>query len=162
MNKNPNPPLYDIGHELFKENYSFSWFSEIVFIYILSLIVYLIQTQNDYLLKKSIITISVLFLLRSVSINLTTLPLPKQPCTNKPPFMSGGCGDLMFSGHFCYFTVMLYICLFKLEIPFYVKIFILLSFCFSLINTLQLRNHYSIDIYISIIISFLTCREIIK
>ena len=162
INKNKNSPLYDIGHVLFKENYSFSWFSEIVYIYIILLVVYLIKTKNDYLLKKSIIIISVLFLIRAISINLTILPLPKESCTNKPPFIYGGCGDLMFSGHFCYYTVLLYICLFKLEIALYLKIFILLNFCFSLINTLHLRNHYSIDIYISIIISFLTCREIIK
>lgn len=156
---NAGNSLYDIGHNMIIENHNFKYFSDIVDIYIVIFLLYLYNTKNKYILEKSVYTICTVFILRSISINLTYLPLPKT-CTNRFPFLNGGCGDLMFSGHYTVFTVILYVCVLKLDLNIYIKSFISISFLLSIINTLQQRNHYSVDIYISIILTYLCAEKI--
>ena len=156
---NPDKPLYDIGHNMIKENYDFLYFSDIVGLYFILLCLYLYYKKNYYVLNKLLFTISIVFILRSISINLTYLPLPKK-CNNKPPFINGGCGDLMFSGHYCYFTSILYVCILKLDLNIYIKIFVFVNFLLSIINSLRVRNHYSVDIFISIILTYLSAEKI--
>ena len=123
------------------------------------IIIYLMYHKNIHLLSKFFYTAAILFLLRSITFSLTTLPSPKY-CTNLPPFLGGGCGDLLYSGHYIWFTITLYIILQKTNIPY--KIIPIMAYIVSIISTLMCRNHYSVDILISIVLSYLFSSVIIK
>ena len=122
------------------------------------IIIYLMYHKNINLLSKFFYTAAILFLLRSITFSLTTLPTPKH--CNSPPFLGGGCGDLLYSGHYIWFTITMYIILQKTNIPY--KIIPIMAYIVSIISTLMCRNHYSVDILISIVLSYLFSSVIIK
>lgn len=124
------------------------------------LIFYLIYNKKIEILSNFVYTSTILMLLRIVTFSLTTLPTPKD--CNPPTFFFGGCGDLLYSGHYIWFTVALYIILKKTPIKIIFKIFFIICYIVSIYSTLVCRNHYSIDIFIAIILSYLLSSIIIK
>ena len=123
-------------------------------------IIYLIYYKKIKIISDSVFSLAILFLLRSICFSLTTLPTPKN--CKQPPFYTGGCGDLMFSGHYIWFTIALYIIIKKTKIDILLKSFFVILFIISIISTLMCKNHYSIDIFISILISYIISLLIIK
>lgn len=157
-NKNQKP-LYDIGHQLISPYPRFNFLGEIVWFYFFILIIYLYINKKIDEINKLFKCMYILYLLRAVSFNLTYLPLPKK-CLNKPPFLNGGCGDLMFSAHYMIFTLIAFILFKKCEINIFVKIFFIISFIISICFTLSCRNHYSNDIFISIAMSYFVAEKV--
>ena len=124
------------------------------------IIFYLLYKKDIEILSNFFYACGILFLLRIVTFSLTTLPTPKN--CNAPPFVLGGCGDLLYSGHYIWFTVSMYIILKKTNIKRIFKIFFVICYIVSIYSTLVCRNHYSIDIFIAIMLSYLISSVIIK
>lgn len=145
-------PLNDILHEIIPEKKTklHDYFCVIQTGF---LITYLILKNKKTLFFKFVNIISILFILRSISMIVTILPTPKN--CNKPPFILGGCGDLIFSGHFTLNTTVLYILLNKIGIHYFIKIYFIFAYFLSIISTIASRDHYTIDIFIAILLSFL-------
>lgn len=164
-------PLYDISHEYFgeiknKNVYNFLCTTKygfydnlIVFIFILT-IIYLFIIKDIHLISNSILTIAILFFIRTITFSLTILPTPSE--CNKPPFYTSGCGDLLFSGHYINLTVCMYILLLKTNFHILFKILLGTIYVLSIYFPLLCNKHYSVDIWLSIIISYLTSSLIIK
>ena len=119
----------------------------------------LIITKNIKLIKKSLIILIILITLRSITYNLTILPLPNKDCKLS---IFGGCNDLFFSGHYIFLTLSLYLIIKKLKLNSIYKIISIILFIISFISTIICRNHYSIDIIISIVLTILMCLYFIK
>lgn len=118
--------------------------------------IYLISKKDIKKINKVILTIAILYFLRCISYSITILPSPSK-CKLT---LTGGCGDLLFSGHFIILTISLYLIYKNMSLLY--KIIGTIIFILAIYTTLYCRNHYSIDIFISIIISFLLANLIIK
>ena len=164
-------PLYDISHEYFEEiknknRYKFfcttkyGFYDILTQIIIIFTIIYLFYTKNIVLISNTILTIALLFFIRTITFSLTILPTPSE--CNKPPFLMGGCGDLLISGHYINLTICIYLVLFKLNFHILFKILFVAIFIISIYFPLLCRKHYSIDIWLSIVISYLVSSLIIK
>ena len=110
---------------------------------------YIISKKDIKTINKVILTIAILYFLRCISYSITILPSPSK-CKLT---LTGGCGDLLFSGHFIILSISLYL-IFKYMNSFY-KIIGSILFILAIYSTIYCRNHYSIDIFISIVITFL-------
>lgn len=69
--------------------------------------IYLISMKNIKTINNVILTIAILYFLRCISYSITILPSPSE-CKLT---LTGGCGDLLFSGHFIILTISLYLIL---------------------------------------------------
>lgn len=147
-------PLHDLGHKLFnKIPEDYHHIVDISLTVILLYAVYKIRSTKT--IKFMIIeTLTVLFI-RMISINLTIMPSSNSECIiGHSKFLSESqCNDMMFSGH----TSLVFLLLLNMyhnsiinKLQFST---ILLSYISILLAT---RSHYSVDIYIAIVISFLT------
>jgi hypothetical protein len=115
-------------------------------------ILYLFLNKDKKVINNSIIIIYTLTFLRSILFNLTILPKPAE-CNLK--FIGGGCYDLMFSGHYIYLTLSLYLIIYIFNINIIYKIVFGLLFILSIISTVLCKKHYSIDIVVSIVLTYL-------
>ena len=165
-------PLNDIVHNFFpnihnenKYNFLCSKYyglgDAIVSTYIIVSIFYLSYYNFIKIISDTIFTLAILFLFRSIAFSITTLPCPII-CTNKPPFLMGGCGDLLFSGHYINFTVLLYVFTNKIKVNLLWKILLVFSYISSIFITLICRHHYSVDVWISVLLSYSMSKIIIK
>ena len=130
----------------------------ITFIFSLSTTLYLLKNRKLEIINETLKIFSILFLLRSITFNMTILPVPI-PCSFK--LVTGGCHDLIFSGHYIFLTVALYIIL-NLKINIYFKIFSVFMFIVSIISTLTCKRHYTVDIILSMVLSILFCIIFLK
>lgn len=152
-------PLYDIGHKIIPSTKKFNFLGEIVWFYFFIILIYLYKNKKENEINNLFKCMYILYILRCVSFNLTYLPLPKK-CFNNPPFFNGGCGDLMFSAHYMVFTLIAFM-LFKIcEINAFLKILFIISFIISICFTLSCRNHYSNDIFISIVLTYFVAEKV--
>lgn len=126
--------------------------SIIVLISLLSTIYFFIN--NIEILSKSFLVVAICFFLRTILFNLTILPIPKN-CSLQ--LFVGGCHDLLFSGHYIFLTICLFTILNFTNINFYIKLFLLLVSFISIYGTIICKNHYSIDIVLSFVITYLVC-----
>lgn len=165
-------PLYDIVHDFFpdiqnKNKYNFlcskyyGLGDAIVSTYIILSIFYLSYNNFIKIISDTVITLAILYIFRSVAFSITILPCPIV-CTNKPPFLTGGCGDLLFSGHYINFTVLLYVFTNKIKVNLLWKILLVFSYISSIFITLICRHHYSVDVWISVLLSYSMSKIIIK
>ena len=164
-------PLHDISHEYFgqiKNKNTHKLFClkkygiyDGITCFIMSFTtIYLLISKNILLISNTILTIALLFFIRAITFSLTILPTP-QEC-NKPPFFMGGCGDLLISGHYIFLTVFIYILLLKTNFYKLFKLLLIIIYIFLIYLALLCKKHYSIDIWMSIIISYLVSCLIIK
>jgi hypothetical protein len=130
----------------------------ITFSFTLLTILYLLKNKKLEIINETLKIFSILFLLRSITFNMTILPVPA-PCSFK--LINGGCHDLIFSGHYIFLTVTLYIIL-NLKINIYFKFFSVIMFIISLISTLTCKRHYTVDIILSVTLSILFCIIFLK
>jgi len=166
------PPLPDMGHELIpklepEKLGDFTMMSMVV-----TLIVCLVLNRNRWpIIIRFLITLGNLYILRIVSISVTSLPPTENHCryeyktidniylnTLKGLLTLGGgnihCGDLMFSGHTCMVTNiwMTFMTSYKkryiLKVP--ITILMILTFYFIIAT----RSHYTGDIWIAFWLTF--------
>lgn len=165
-------PLYDTFHDFLPDiqddnlynilcNKKYGVSNTIVSSFTVINIFHLLTNNYIEILSDSVITVALLFFLRSITFIITLLP-PPIPCTNTPPFLMGGCGDLLYSGHYVVFTVFFYVFINKIRPNIICKILALFLLIFSINITLICRKHYSIDIWISFLLSYLMCKILIR
>lgn len=111
-------------------------------------------------LAKAMFSIAFLLCARGVFFNLTLLPTPNKE--RKISMWDGGSNDLMFSGHYMFITVTCYII--WNHLPFHMAVkwfFVLMGFGVMPLLSLSAKCHYTIDIVVSMCISYLVAQKVI-
>ena len=144
---NDNVILNDIGHSYIK-NIPYND-------YIINIIpVILVVSSYIFLNDKVNVIIPcmvVMLVLRMIANHLTILPKADKSCNGTGNF-NGGCHDMMFSGHT---AVVVFLCLFlHKQYPSFALHGVILSFL-QMILLIATRSHYSIDIFIGMLVAFL-------
>ena len=138
--------VHDFGFSIIPHYYN--CFND--YIVISLLLVYLCLGKNHLLLLKSCI---VLFILRLFFINLTVLPIITPECKERIPLpFTGRCRDLVFSGHT---GLAILVLLFLVNEGTLNTLFASLVSILLVIVTLMGRHHYSLDIVLAIIASYI-------
>lgn len=169
-NKIKNSPLYDVGHNLLSISNPFilklfctektGLADSITVIILISTSIYLIYKKEIELISNSFLVYAISFFLRTILFNITILPIPK-PC--HITLFYGGCYDLIYSGHYVGLTTAVYIILYKLKgISIFFKFLVLLLSFINILATITCKNHYSIDVILSIIFTYLICHMIFE
>lgn len=150
------PPLYDIIQRNFPNLQRYRFIPEILhLIPVLALvgcIIYWFDYNSLRALNKFFITHGPLMALRGIFFSVTLLPDSSQMCFESNHL--GSCFDLIFSGHS---TIML-LCSFIINEFFNIGIFVYIFLMFKNFVTFLLiilcRNHYTIDVLISIFMTY--------
>lgn len=146
--KKNSKKVYDILHELLPHIPHFEYVSDIIML-LVTLSVIILDYKLLYEIAGFAITISII---RAFFINATILP-KNEICNIKYSSMiRGGCYDKIFSGHFA-FTLLSSLILFKNDLI-NGAIFTMINFINGLFIILS-RNHYTIDIIVSIFVVLL-------
>lgn len=160
--------LYDTLHNSFDKIISMKYTNYIVFIFMIYCIIRFIFINTRYI-GDALILISVLFILRLLTFTLTNVPPPyilkknKELCKYKlfgKHFgfsfnnIASTCNDFMFSGHTIHIIAfLLFILYFSNNLIEKIVLFCLsLIILFFIINS---RMHYTSDVVVAIIITFL-------
>jgi hypothetical protein len=152
--------LYDLGFNLIPE-ISSSWHDYLVFLCIFLFTLRWIFV-NVELVNKILIYMSITYILRLISINLTILP-PIGDCNHvyaDSPYRSvfiydsSTCFDYIYSGHISWMIFIVLLSYYnkhsKLEIIFYLLSLFMVGYLI-----IATRSHYSVDIYLGTLISTL-------
>ena len=124
-----------------------------LFLYIVCNIYFYINNKIE-VISKSFLVLAICFFLRTILFNITILPIPRN-C--QLLLFSGGCHDLLFSGHYILLTLSLFMIFNFTNIKYYVKLVLLLVSFISIYGTIICKNHYTIDIVLSFVITYLVC-----
>ena len=150
--------LPDIGHYLLPD---FSKYEKTVDIFPVVAILSLIYLDKFKHANQFIYILAIILILRSISVSLTILPCSNKNAyevqnNSKIPYLNGGCHDKMFSGH----TAILILCtIFILYHKLVPQKYFSIVIIFTIIGILAIiatRSHYTVDVFIAIIITFLT------
>ena len=141
--KNTND-IYDVGHNLFKNISKYHFIINMILVFILLPLCF----HHDMLINF-LYYISIIVLLRMITISLTILPKDKH--CNHSTYLFGGCYDKIFSGHTaCVFLA----CLIYIQygyIPSYVGYIVSIIYgCLMIAG----RGHYTIDVVLAFFITF--------
>jgi hypothetical protein len=144
------PPLTDLGHKLIPSidpNYMLICDVILVFMFIVMLLfIDSIEVLADFFRKGSLI-----LFLRSISIMLTDLPqLNTHLCSTKNIKDSNCSNDYMFSGHT---SITILIALFVAKSNTSLCVPMLLISVLQVILILSTRMHYSIDVFVAIVLT---------
>ncbi len=147
-------PLYDTLHSIIPYNQYSIYFSEIIMIFFVLLIIYLFyKKRNISIFYNFIILLALIQLIRSLLFSLTLLPDSSNKCTFS--IMVGSCNDLLFSGHISgALLILLFVYKYQLFKSKMMKHILIALFILMNIFILSSRNHYSIDIIIGIIVTY--------
>ena len=166
-------PLPDVGHSLLEKisknrklftimctkNYGVC--DVLTMALIVIALFYLLRNRQIGILSDVFLVISILFFVRSIMFNLTLLPDPSPgPC--KMTLFFGGCNDLIYSGHSVLLTISLYILLIKANIGNIGKCIYTTMYMLALFTILACKNHYTVDIIISVMLSTLLSKHMIS
>ena len=164
-------PLPDLGHELIPKVEPESVGDIPMMMLIASVVLFIpFQTKRFAILTRFFVTMGNLYLLRIVSISVTSLPATDNHCrTDFVPIENiyintlngilsfGGrnihCGDLMFSGHTCMAANCWLVWMMntrKRHPARYIATLVLIVLVIMIIAT---RSHYTLDIYIAILLT---------
>jgi hypothetical protein len=133
-----------------------------------------IKPQGFAIMQRAFHIITIMIILRTMTLNVTALPNPNPLCVDEsldqlPFFGSGGtidgvlsefpsktCGNLMFSGHTMFITTFALIEYIYKTVP---RKLYLFSICKTLIgyySTISCRSHYTIDVLLGIMLTTMT------
>lgn len=182
-----NDILFDILPEYYNIGKISDIFSIVYFLFFFIFILHPYFIKRNYLTSDLLLimikTYSITMILRSLSFIFTILPSPSKQCNlnstvyNPPKNIKEiltrmdlftGCGDLIFSGHTTIIMIITLIIIFFLRGIFIKHIenififFIILYTLFFLFIILIARNHYTVDIIISIYTTILTFYMVIN
>jgi len=126
----------------------------LAFVYPAFTFLYLCTRRSMTLSRQFVIDCATIMILRSMTIAMTILPASKSCSSNSWYPIVGGCYDKIFSGHVAYQTLsILYLCRLGFSVWNY------LAIPAEAIILLGLREHYSVDILLAVIIATLvTCK----
>jgi hypothetical protein len=141
--------VYDICHEHFPHIPEFEYASDIVSLLTFAYLVY----SNYKLVYDAIGYVLIIYFIRFITVNLTVLPKNSICKLNDSAMMfRGGCYDKIFSGHFA----VTYLLTLLLHENNYINTYLL--WAINIINGLFIivsRNHYTIDIVVSLFVVWL-------
>lgn len=136
-------------------------------IYITVFVIYLIFTPNRVKIsKRFLFLLSSSLIIRSFSISMTIFPVSDETCImNNFNFVESfknshlrvtnsvnTCTDKIYSGHMTFCVLCLFTWVDYIKIHTFIPLFFTVFLAFS---TLALRNHYSIDVFIAILVNTL-------
>ncbi|KAM0676332.1 sphingomyelin synthase [Gurleya vavrai] len=164
LDKDDHPPLPDVFFEFFqKEN-----LKDIIDLMMNALIFFtfifiLMRRDAIQIYVRLFICISICYFCRMSTVALTNLPTPNLNC-NKivknmfTTFNYNRCGDVMFSGHaliitLCAFVWSSYDLLILEKLSHYAALFIWITTFIIYVFIILARNHYSIDVLLSIYVT---------
>jgi hypothetical protein len=150
-------PLYDIIQQNFPNLQTIRFIPEILHVIpVISLMGFIAHNRNEYsvlALSAFLINHAVLMLIRCIFFSVTLLPDSSEMCAFSTHI--GSCFDLIFSGH----STIMYLCTYIINDYFYISRTVYSFFHINNILTCVLiitcRNHYTIDVLISIILTYL-------
>lgn len=145
------PPLPDLGHILMPNLQQWRWLPEVlihgplVFSGILAIARVDIHGIEHFLQAHGIS-----MLIRALSFSMTLLPDASQMCDESK--WSGSCHDLIFSGHMVALALSsMY--LWSKTNKLALKAVVLLNVIAAAVLTIAVRNHYSVDVFLALIIA---------
>lgn len=142
------PKVYDIFHRILPDLSRFKFESEIILIMILlPFLVPIFTTENTEPVNEFVSYLIVIMFIRSFIINMTILPKDKN-CDGLG--LNGGCYDKIFSGHFStgFLATLIF---YKHNIITNIPVLILMN-VLNAGSILAVRNHYTVDVLISIFV----------
>lgn len=147
------PKVYDILHRTLPEWHSYNTFHDIVTMaFVLPLLAY--PEILPYYIKLWLIV----FLVRSITVNLTILPKYKE-CTPSQWNVMRRCYDKIFSGHFAtvFLAAALYVQYGIINVT--TACMMVLTVSFGAIVT---RDHYTIDLVVSLMVCTIVLQNVTK
>jgi hypothetical protein len=154
-----SPPLYDILQNTFVSLQEYRIIPEVLHIIpVIILLFYTIKYKNKSCIEQFFIQHGSLMLLRGIFFSITLLPDSSQMCQVSNHF--GGCFDLLFSGHSTIMTLCTLLILEHFYIDNRLAAFIHVNNIFTWIFIILCRNHYTIDVLISVILTFFVWKNI--
>lgn len=146
--------LPDLLHIILPDTSNYNWIGD----YMVALIVIVFISLAIYKKKYNIIfkwikLIAITIIIKSIMMSVTILPDPSGKCelNFKNSVPRGYCNDLIFSGHMTV-TIITLLFLYHHELITN-KIILLLYFLLTGFQIISSKNHYTIDVLISIIVS---------
>ena len=116
------------------------------------------KRKTHHLLENSILVIAGLLVFRGILFNMTIMPAPNT--IRHISTLNGGCNDLMFSGHYVIVTIFLYLLWRHMHLPILLKIACtIIGLIVMPFLTLASQSHYSIDILLSMVITYLVSSQ---
>lgn len=149
-----NTSISDLGFKLIKPNYSKTNDYIIDVLVYGTVVAFFLLSSSRHIHAFMISAVSIL-ILRTICILLTVLPKTDKPCVHKRhsfiTTIQDCTNDYMFSGH----TAFLYLALLHIneQIP-SVKIPSIVLMCTVIYLLITTRSHYSIDIFIAMVLSY--------
>jgi hypothetical protein len=148
------PPLYDVVQESFPNLQKYRMIPEVLHIIpIALLLIYTTYYKNIHCLKKFLLNHGTLMLLRGISFSVTLLPDSSRMCHLSNHL--GSCFDLLFSGH----STIMFLCSLLLSSHFPLslkwKVFLFSNTIITSFLIIVCRNHYTIDVLYSILLTYL-------
>lgn len=150
-------PLYDILQNQLPNLQNLRFIPELLHVIpVISLIGFIAHYRNKVAvdaLREFLYNHGILMTIRAICFSVTLLPDSSQMCTVSTHI--GSCFDLIFSGH----STVMYLCTYIINSHFYISRTVYTLFhlnnlitCFLIVAC---RNHYTIDIIISILFTYL-------
>lgn len=147
-------PMYDYGHSLLPDLTSYrNWVHALVAILFLILLI----KSPGRLIADMLLLYATLLVLRSLTICMTHVPPPRKRCVPYKVlgYYLGGCSDMMFSGHTAFVALScLYLVWYSLVQNRWLKGVVILYTVFTIVFIISTRHHYSMDVIVSLYISF--------
>lgn len=144
-------PLYDFGHEHLPELHyeQYSTFNDILVVSVFILALYLV----DYEQKGRLLFLwTLLSLGKTISMWLTIMPHSNNVCEYKESLLpQDSCHDMLYSGHTMTLLLAMLFINDKIPLPWYVWV----AYGVSELLKIGARCHYSVDVFLAIIITFL-------
>jgi hypothetical protein len=152
-------PLYDVIQENFPNLQAYRSIPELLHVIpIIGLVSFIAHYRNEYsvmALNDFFRKHGILLLFRGLFFSVTLLPDSSQMCAVSTHI--GSCFDLIFSGH----SAIMYLCVHIINSYFYISrtVYFLFHFLnlFTCLFIILCRNHYTIDVVISIIMTHFIC-----
>lgn len=157
MNLQNHKPLYDILQYELPNLQNLRFIPELLHVIpVISLVGFIAHYRNTAAvdaLREFLYNHGILLTIRAICFSVTLLPDSSQMCTVSTHI--GSCFDLIFSGH----STVMYLCTYIINSNFYISrtVYTLLHLnnlitCFLIVTC---RNHYTIDVIISVLFTYL-------
>jgi hypothetical protein len=171
----PGPRLHDVFLDQSYVSYSHWWADSIAMLFVASVLgCVVVRARGFVLLRHFCSLLSIAYLLRSITLPLTSLPDPSDACQGADPEPSGigvsMCNGLIFSGHTSLLIVSSFVLLDAADFfmvqqddksprcrRFLVVSMVSTACTVGVLGLLYARMHYTIDVVIAILVCFPLC-----
>jgi len=149
------PPLYDLIQDSLPNLQPYRVIPEILHlipVVTLAVFIFLFRNTSLYCLKEFMFKHGILMLMRGIFFSVTLLPDSSQMCQLSNHF--GGCFDLIFSGHSTIAFLSTLLLVKHYPVPLFLKSILHTSNIIMFVMIVLCRNHYTIDVLLSIILTY--------